>query len=139
MSANGLTKLMEECGELVQICAKKIAYYDSDDHPDGKGSMITRMTEEMGDVLAAIDFVARKWQISEDALAARRLKKRELFIEWDNRDSNIADACDFNNVNLKKALRTVDFERDNIKNMSVINGELRKRIKELEDNLNEKQ
>lgn len=32
MSANGLTKLVEECGELVQICAKKMAYYNSDEH-----------------------------------------------------------------------------------------------------------
>lgn len=132
MSGNGLVKLMEECGELVQICAKKLAYYDTDDHPDGEGSMRTRMTEEMGDVLAAIAFVVRKFEISQDALNARKNKKLELFLEWDNRDSNIADGCDFNNANLKKVLKTLEFERDSIKHMSVINAELRKRIKELE-------
>lgn len=132
MSGNGLVKLMEECGELVQIAAKKLAYYDTDIHPDGKGSLRTRMTEEMGDVLAAIDFVTRKFEISEGALDARRKMKLELFSEWDNLDSNIVDSYDFNNVNLKKALRNVQFERDNIKNMCEVNAQLRKRIKELE-------
>ena len=38
MHCDGLTKLIEECGELVQIAAKKQAYFDTDTHPDGKGS-----------------------------------------------------------------------------------------------------
>lgn len=138
MSANGLTKLIEECGELIQICAKKLAYYDTDDHPDGKGSMEARMIEEMGDVMAAISFVGRKFHLNVDAVLDRADKKINLFLEWDNSSDNIADGYDFSNKNLEKALSTIKFNAENLSHISKINGDLRKRIKELEDQVNEK-
>ncbi len=85
MSNNGLTKLVEECGELAQIAAKKIAYPDTDEHPDGKGSMKTRMEDEMADVMAAIAFVCEKFGLDEARMFARGSMKTELFKKWDNK------------------------------------------------------
>jgi NTP pyrophosphatase (non-canonical NTP hydrolase) len=83
MHNKGLTKLMEECGELIQIAAKQAAYLDTDDHPDGKGSMRERMIEEMGDVQAAITFVIEKFKLSPWDISARAESKLALFNEWD--------------------------------------------------------
>lgn len=83
MTNKGLTKLCEELGELTQIAAKKISYMDTDEHPDGKGSMRKRLAEEIGDVLAAAKFVADKFEISEAETGERAQKKLELFREWD--------------------------------------------------------
>lgn len=71
MHGNGLTKLMEECGELVQIAAKKSAYINTDRHPDGMGSLRTRLENEIADVLAACTFV-----ISVFKLRQTRIDKR---------------------------------------------------------------
>jgi NTP pyrophosphatase (non-canonical NTP hydrolase) len=84
MHCDGLTKLIEECGELVQIAAKKQAYFDTDTHPDGKGSMKRRLEEEMADVMAACVFVAEKFGLDGEFLEARAQKKLELFKSWDN-------------------------------------------------------
>ena len=84
MQFGGLTKLIEECGELVQIAAKKQAYFDTDTHPDGKGSMKRRLEEEMADVMAACVFVAEKFGLDGEFLEARTQKKLELFKSWDN-------------------------------------------------------
>lgn len=83
MPFNGLSKLMEECGELVQICAKKQAYMDTDVHPDGKGSMKTRLEEEIGDVIASCRFVSEKFDLNEEAIFARVEKKLNLYYRWD--------------------------------------------------------
>ena len=82
MSNMGLTKLMEECGELVQIAAKKVAYPDVDIHPDGQ-NLNARLIEEMGDVLAAITFVATKIGLDTAAIFVRAEEKKQLYQEWD--------------------------------------------------------
>ena len=144
MSANGLSKLMEECGELVQICAKKLAYYHTDIHPDGKGSMKNRMMEEMGDVLAAVYFTANKFEIPDEAIFERADKKLQLFKSWDESVDNITDSYDVGNSNLQSALDTVKLEQENLQHISKINADLRKEladakmlILELKRNLNE--
>ena len=85
MHCDGLTKLIEECGELSQIAAKKQAYFNTDIHPDGKGSMKRRMEEEMADVMAACIFVAEKFGLDQEFLEARVQKKLALFKSWDNK------------------------------------------------------
>jgi len=84
MSNNGLTKLIEECGELAQIAAKKIAYLHTDEHPDGKGSMKSRMEDEIADVMAAIAFVSEKLGLDEAKMFARGETKMALYKKWDN-------------------------------------------------------
>jgi NTP pyrophosphatase (non-canonical NTP hydrolase) len=88
MSNNGLTKLIEECGELTQIAAKKIAYPDTDAHPDGEGSMKERLEDEVADVMAAIAFVAEKFKLDEGRMFARGDAKRKLYQQWDDNPEN---------------------------------------------------
>lgn len=84
MHCDGLTKLIEECGELIQIAAKKQAYLNTDIHPDGMGSMKDRMEEEVADVLAACVFVTEIFKLDEAKLEARAKMKLERFKGWHN-------------------------------------------------------
>lgn len=82
MSNKGLTKLVEECGELIQIASKKIAYIDTDEHPDGEGSMKTRLEEEAADVMASITFVAETFGLDYNKLEQRAMEKYKRFKKW---------------------------------------------------------
>jgi len=82
MDRDGLTKLMEECGELTQIAAKKSAFMETDEHPDGKGSMAARLEDEMGDVLAAIHFVAAELGLDWERIAHRKSDKIRTLTRW---------------------------------------------------------
>jgi len=75
MTLNGLAKLTEEIGELIQVAGKKMAYADGT-HPDGKGDLNSRMQEEMGDVVAAIAFVSKKLKL--DVIAISAISEHEL-------------------------------------------------------------
>lgn len=83
MTASGLTKLTEELSELIQVAAKKMAYFDTDDHPDGLGSLTTRLEDEAGDVLAAISFVTDKFNLDKDRIQQRVTTKLNQYWEWD--------------------------------------------------------
>lgn len=100
MTAAGVAKLIEECGELqtelgqlVQILGKKLAYWHTDEHPDGIGPISERITNEMGDVLAAIYFVRDQLKLDRNAMTQRMLHKEDLFRTWqaqiDNNDMAI--------------------------------------------------
>lgn len=56
MNVKGRTKLTEECGELITILAKIDAFGSMGEHWDGKGSLKTRLEEEIADVMAACTF-----------------------------------------------------------------------------------
>lgn len=101
MCANGLAKLIEECGELQQVAAKKLAYFDTDNHPDGSNLRI-RLEEEIADVLAACDFVTLTFQLSNriamplselvapmaETIQERRQRKLALFLHWHAQTDN---------------------------------------------------
>ena len=94
MTAKGVAKLIEECGELQQILGKRLAYWSTEQHPDGKQATISdRMAEEMGDVMAAIVFVADKFSIGP-IVQHRYETKLRRFSEWDADPSNNLDAID---------------------------------------------
>lgn len=83
----GLAKLMEECGELQQVIGKIAAFpYDSD-HPDGS-NLQNRMMDEMGDVLAAIEYVQREnsKRLDWKRIKSRAKKKLERFQRWDREE-----------------------------------------------------
>ena len=82
MHDQGLTKLAEECGELVQIAMKKATYPEVEIHPDGK-PINSRLEEEIGDVLAAIGFAIYKHSLDTHRIEDRRTQKLKLFEEWD--------------------------------------------------------
>jgi NTP pyrophosphatase (non-canonical NTP hydrolase) len=85
MSHNGLTKLLEECGELSQVAAKLIAFPD-DNHPDGNGSLRFRLEDEAADVMAAIGFVIHTLGLDEDRILNRAASKMDKFKEWNSHD-----------------------------------------------------
>jgi NTP pyrophosphatase (non-canonical NTP hydrolase) len=88
MTANGLAKLIEECGELQQIAAKKLAYFHTDEHPDGAGSLKQRMEDEMADVMAACIFVARQFKLDATRMEQRRDRKVARFEAWHAQNSD---------------------------------------------------
>lgn len=81
MHNKGLTKLMEECGELIQILAKKSAYMETDNHPDGS-LMKRRMEDEIADVVAAITFVVEQFDLDVPYMSERSTDKIELYEKW---------------------------------------------------------
>lgn len=90
MSHAGLTKLIEECGELqkelgelIQVCAKQIAYSKTDVHPDKAGSLRERLQNEISDVLGCIKFCTEKFELNENQIKARKKKKYDTFMVWD--------------------------------------------------------
>mgnify|MGYP001765050009 CR=1 FL=1 len=92
MTANGLSKLLEELGELAQVAAKKQAYFHTDAHPDGAGSLKQRMEQEMGDVSAAMTFVQQQFGLDREAIEQRAGTKLALFERWHADADNGADA-----------------------------------------------
>ncbi len=84
MDKKGLSKLVEECGELIQIAAKKMAYLESDEHPDGKGSLNIRLQDEIADVQAACSFVMAKLDLDPYYVVRRVQIKLKKYDEWDS-------------------------------------------------------
>ena len=82
MCANGLAKLIEELGELQQVAAKKLAYFDTDDHPDGAGSLKARMEDELADVFAAGTFVMQTFGLDTQRISDRSTMKLARFQAW---------------------------------------------------------
>lgn len=82
----GLSKLIEECGEVLQVAGKLIATGGSVDHWSGL-DLDCEMEKELGDLLAAIDFVMdhNAGMLRNHVIEARRDEKAELFEEWHGR------------------------------------------------------
>ena len=83
LTMRGLAKLVEECGELSQIAAKKMTCMDSDWHWDGNGSLKDRLEDEIADVLAAVGVVSLNFGLDDSRMAERVARKMKLFMEWD--------------------------------------------------------
>lgn len=77
----GLSKLVEEMGELQQVLGKLIATNGDTTHWDGT-DLRERLVDEMGDVLAAVAFFAEFNGLPEDDIAARANQKVDLFEAW---------------------------------------------------------
>ena len=59
----GLVKLSEECGELIQIVAKKMNSMHSDRHPNGRDSIKVKLEHEMADVISSITYSSVKLKL----------------------------------------------------------------------------
>ena len=79
----GLSKLIEECGEVSQVVGKLLGTGGESAHWDGSDLRL-RLQEELGDLLAAIDFVMLRNGLDFSAIQARRSRKYELFNLWHN-------------------------------------------------------
>lgn len=77
----GVAKLIEETGELQQVLAKLVAFPHTP-HPDGT-DLVERLQDELGDVVAAMDFlIDENDDLDADRIAARAAFKRRRFQYW---------------------------------------------------------
>ncbi len=79
----GISKLVEECGELLQACGKLMATHGEPAHWDGSDLRV-RLVQEMADVYAAISFV-RNVVLSpqeERTIERRAAEKLAAFYRW---------------------------------------------------------
>lgn len=84
MKSKGLVKLVEECGELTQVAAKRIAY-PRGRHPDEyrERPLNERIEDEMGDVMGAIRFTAVRLGLDLQKIELRSVQKHARFEDWD--------------------------------------------------------
>lgn len=77
----GLSKLAEEAGEALQVVGKIIGADGSRNHWDGS-NLYDRLAEEVADLMAACEFVAKHNKIDGPALRQRIAHKLALFEKW---------------------------------------------------------
>lgn len=84
MKNQGRSKLIEECGELIQVLGK-IDAYGVGKHPDGLKNLGERLHDEIADVEAAIAFVKEKMHLDGKEIKHRKQRKLELYHKWDRK------------------------------------------------------
>lgn len=77
----GLSKLIEEAGEVVQVAGKLLATNGKEEHWDGTNLRI-RLQEEISDMMAAGYFVILNCGLDQEFIRERVAKKIDLFHEW---------------------------------------------------------
>lgn len=75
----GIGKLTEECGEVLQLLGKALAF-PVGVHPDGMGTVRDRLPLELADLKAAIAYFERANDLPD--LYARRAEKIGKFQKW---------------------------------------------------------
>jgi NTP pyrophosphatase (non-canonical NTP hydrolase) len=77
----GLSKLIEELGEVGQVAGKLIATNGEASHWDGS-NLRERLEEELADLAAAISFVIETNGLDIGRVFERRQRKLEQFHRW---------------------------------------------------------
>jgi NTP pyrophosphatase (non-canonical NTP hydrolase) len=77
----GISKLIEECGEVIQVAGKLLGSRGEPKHWDGS-DLQERMQEELGDLLAAASFVIQRNGLDAEAIESRRIQKLATFERW---------------------------------------------------------
>lgn len=85
---NGLSKLVEEAGEVLQLAGKLMATGDDPNHWDGS-DLTTRLEEELGDLRAAVDFFvdANTPRLDPKRIEDRARAKYAQFTQWSDEQS----------------------------------------------------
>ncbi len=82
----GLSKLIEEAGEVMQVAGKLIGSRGQIAHFDGTDLKI-RLEDELADLQAAIEFVSRFGNLNFKRMDERRNEKIDRFENWHDTDS----------------------------------------------------
>lgn len=77
----GISKLIEEAGEVLQICGKLMGTAGEDNHWNVP-SLKSALEDEIADVMAACDFVMQKCCLNLEHITTRRQRKLETFNKW---------------------------------------------------------
>lgn len=77
----GLSKLVEEAGEVLQV-AGKLQAYPSGVHPDGGKDLHLRLEDELADLYAAMKVVEVKFKLNRRGISLRSAEKLILFMKW---------------------------------------------------------
>lgn len=77
----GLTKLLEEQGEVLQVIGKLMATGGGVEHWGGE-RLDRRLEEELGDAWAALQFVVALTEVEAGRVEARRDAKLSQFLRW---------------------------------------------------------
>lgn len=77
----GISKLIEECGETLQVCGKLIATGGEERHWDGS-NLHKRLEDELADLKAAILFVCDENCLDGEQFEVRVQKKLARFRRW---------------------------------------------------------
>lgn len=84
----GIAKLIEEAGELIQVCGKLMGSRGHEDHWDGT-NLRERLHEEIGDVLAACEFIIARCGLDRGKIRERIAHKLGRYNSWhENADAN---------------------------------------------------
>lgn len=90
----GIAKLGEETGEVQQVIGKLVQTGGHPMHWDGS-NLVVRLENEMGDVLAAIEFVTEtNTTLSRSRINARFERKLALFRRWHEELPEISEKLD---------------------------------------------
>jgi NTP pyrophosphatase (non-canonical NTP hydrolase) len=80
---NPIIKVIEECGELQQILAKKLQFPDSKYHPDNSEKTIhERIEDEVADVYAALHVLKKYLDLGFSSTIERMDEKIITFEKW---------------------------------------------------------
>lgn len=82
----GLSKLIEECGEVLQTAGKIIGNEGSDVHFSGL-NLRSDMHNELGDLFAAMNFFIDQNHLNLTMIQNRRDEKLALFQKWHGEQS----------------------------------------------------
>lgn len=77
----GLSKLAEEAGEVMQVVGKILGTGGESAHWDGSDLRV-RLVEELGDLIAATEFVAEMNGLDVVAIVERSRTKLDTFRRW---------------------------------------------------------
>lgn len=87
---SGISKLIEEAGEVGQVCGKLIQMAGATAHWDGT-DLRKRLEDELADLQAAIEFVACHNELDAGRIGRRVDEKIALFNKWHKEQT--ASAC----------------------------------------------
>ena len=87
----GLSKIIEEAGEVQQVAGKLIGNGGADDHWDGT-KLRPRLEDEIADLTAACIFFTATNHLDRDRMDLRISRKLALFNEWHSKELAKGDA-----------------------------------------------